>query len=268
MKYLISGLQISTSVIIRLVTKGLSFHHQLLERDHHCYSRAVICQGQWMGQKNVFFSILEESCESKVKLLKQFGRYFIIWFSKSFLLIINPLINTSKFLRASLLGKKILIHEFFPNIHALLSLGFKNLRRKCYARSAYGEAKFPFFFVLFLLQMQPLPDGHRTSILPYDSGKRDSLWNSGRASTAGYKESWVPKNWCFGTVVLEKTLESPLDCKEIQPVHPKGDQSWVFIEGLVLKLKLQYFGHLMWKTDSLEKTPMLGMIEGGRRRGQ
>ena len=44
-----------------------------------------------------------------------------------------------------------------------------------------------------------------------------------------YKESWVPKNWCFWTVVLEKTLESPLDCKEIQPVHPKGDQSWIFI---------------------------------------
>ena len=44
-----------------------------------------------------------------------------------------------------------------------------------------------------------------------------------------YKESWAPKNWCFWTVVLEKTLESPLDCKEIQPVHPKGDQSWVFI---------------------------------------
>ena len=60
-----------------------------------------------------------------------------------------------------------------------------------------------------------------------------------------YKESWVPKNWCFWTVVLEKTLESPLDCKEIQPVHPKGDQSWVFIEGLMLKLKLQYFAHLM-----------------------
>ena len=62
-------------------------------------------------------------------------------------------------------------------------------------------------------------------------------------------------------VVLEKTLESPLDCKEIQPVHPKGDQSW-----LMLKLKLQYFGHLMWRTDSLEKTLMLGKIEGRRRR--
>ena len=53
-----------------------------------------------------------------------------------------------------------------------------------------------------------------------------------------HKESWVPKNWCFWTVVVEKTLESPLDCKEIQPVHPKGDQSWMFTEGLMLKLKL------------------------------
>ena len=161
-----------------------------------------------------------------------------------------------------------------------------------------------------------------------------------------YKESWVSKSWCFWTVVLEKTLESPLDCKEIQPVHPKGDQSWMFLgrkimtnlenivksrditlstkdrlvkvmffpmvmygyecwiikktecwridafelwswrrllrvpwtarisnqsilkeisneyslEGLMLKLKFQYFGHLMWQTDSLEKTLMLGKI--------
>ena len=69
-------------------------------------------------------------------------------------------------------------------------------------------------------------------------------------------------------MVLEKTLESPLDCKEIQPVHPKGDQSWVFIEGLMLKLKLQYFGHLMRRADSLEKTLMLGGIGGRRRRGR
>ena len=68
-------------------------------------------------------------------------------------------------------------------------------------------------------------------------------------------------------MVLEKTLESPLDYKEIQPVHPKGDQSWVFMEGLMLKLKLQYFGHLMQRVDSLEKTMMLGKIEGRRRRG-
>ena len=59
-------------------------------------------------------------------------------------------------------------------------------------------------------------------------------------------------------MVLEKTLKSPLDCKEIQPVHSKGDQSWCSLEGLMLKLKFQYFGHLMQKVDSLEKTLMLG----------
>ena len=69
------------------------------------------------------------------------------------------------------------------------------------------------------------------------------------------KEIWVPKNWCFWTVVLENTLQSPLECKEIQPVHLKGNQSWIF-------------GHLMWRTDSFEKTLMLGKIEGRRRRGQ
>ena len=64
-------------------------------------------------------------------------------------------------------------------------------------------------------------------------------------------------------MVLEKTLESPLECKEIQPVYPKGDQSSVFLEGLMLKLKLQYFGHLMQRVDSLEKTLMLGQEEKG-----
>ena len=59
-----------------------------------------------------------------------------------------------------------------------------------------------------------------------------------------------------------------MDCKEIQPVHPKGDQSWVFIVGLILKLKLQYFGHLMRRADSFEKTLMLAKIEGRRRRGR
>ena len=68
-------------------------------------------------------------------------------------------------------------------------------------------------------------------------------------------------------MVLEKTLESPLDCKDIQPVHPKGDQSWVFIVGLMLKLKLQYFVHLMQRVDSLEKTLMVIKIEVRRRRG-
>ena len=72
-----------------------------------------------------------------------------------------------------------------------------------------------------------------------------------------YEESWTPKNWCFWTVVLEKTLESPLDCKEITP--------GCSLEGMMLKLKLQYFGHLMWRVDSLEKTLMLGGIGGKRR---
>ena len=66
-------------------------------------------------------------------------------------------------------------------------------------------------------------------------------------------------------MVLEKTLESPLDCKEIQPVHSEGDQPW---EGMTLKLKLQYFGHVMRRVDSLEKTVMLGGIGGRRRRGR
>ena len=69
-------------------------------------------------------------------------------------------------------------------------------------------------------------------------------------------------------MVLEKTLERPLDCKEIQSVHSKGDQSWVFFGRLMLKLKLQYFGHLMQRVDSLEKTLMLGGTGGRKRRGR
>ena len=70
-------------------------------------------------------------------------------------------------------------------------------------------------------------------------------------------------------MVLEKSLESPLDCKDIQPVHQKGNRSWVFNgKRLMLKLKLQYFGHLMRRADSLEKTLMLEKIEGRRRRGR
>ena len=69
-------------------------------------------------------------------------------------------------------------------------------------------------------------------------------------------------------MVLEKTLESPLDCKEIQPVHSKGDRSWGSLEGLMLKLKFQYFGHFMRRIDSLEKTSMLGGIGGRRKRGR
>ena len=82
-----------------------------------------------------------------------------------------------------------------------------------------------------------------------------------------YKESWAPKNdafelWCW------RRLESPLDCKEIQPVNPKGISPEYSLKGLMLKLKLQYFDHLMWRTDSFEKTLMLGKIEGGKREWQ
>ena len=76
------------------------------------------------------------------------------------------------------------------------------------------------------------------------------------------------KEWCFRTVVLEKTLESPLDCKEINQSILKKISSEYSLEGLMLMLKLQYFGHLMRRTDSFEKTLMLGKIEGRRRRGR
>ena len=69
-------------------------------------------------------------------------------------------------------------------------------------------------------------------------------------------------------MVLEKTLETPLDCREIQPVHPKEISPEYSLEGLILKLKLQYFGHLIQRTNSLEKTLILGKIEGRRRRGR
>ena len=82
-----------------------------------------------------------------------------------------------------------------------------------------------------------------------------------------YKESWTLKNSCFWTVVLKKTLESPLDCKEVQPVILKEISPECSLEGLMLKLKLQYFVHLMWRADSLEKTLIVDKIEGGRRRG-
>ena len=81
------------------------------------------------------------------------------------------------------------------------------------------------------------------------------------------KESWVQKNWCFWTVVLEKTLESPLDCRRSNQSILKELSPGCSLWGLMLKLKLQYFGHLMQRADSLEKTLMLGKIEGRRRRG-
>ena len=80
-----------------------------------------------------------------------------------------------------------------------------------------------------------------------------------------YKESLVPKNWCFWTVVL-KTLESPLDCEETDPVHSKGDQFWILIERTDAEAEIPILGHLMRKADSFEKTLMLGKSEGRRRR--
>ena len=80
-----------------------------------------------------------------------------------------------------------------------------------------------------------------------------------------YKESWAPKNWCFWTMVLEKTLESPLDCKEIQLVNPKGNEPWIFIG------RTDADAPIFWPPDaknSLGKILMLGKIEGGRRRGR
>ena len=85
-----------------------------------------------------------------------------------------------------------------------------------------------------------------------------------------HKEGWVPKNWCFRTVVLEKTLspKSPFDCKEMQPVNPKGNHLWTFTGRIDAELKLQCFGDLMQRTDSLGKTLMLWKIEDRRRKRQ
>ena len=82
-----------------------------------------------------------------------------------------------------------------------------------------------------------------------------------------HKEGWVPKNWCFQTVLLEKSLESPLDYKKIQPVQPKGNEPWIFIGRTDAKAETLILGHPMWRADSLEKTLMLGTTEGRRKRG-
>ena len=82
-----------------------------------------------------------------------------------------------------------------------------------------------------------------------------------------YKESWVPKNWCFWTVVLEKTLESPLDCKGVQPVHPKGDQSWVFIGRTDVEAETPILGHLMQKSWLIGTDPDAGKDWGKEEKG-
>ena len=83
-----------------------------------------------------------------------------------------------------------------------------------------------------------------------------------------HKEGWTLKNWCFQTVMLEKNLESPLDSKEIKPVNPRGNQAWMFTGRTDAEAETPYFGHLMGRADSFEKTLMLGKIERRRRRGR
>ena len=105
--------------------------------------------------------------------------------------------------------------------------------------------------------------------------KEESPFSQGYGFSSGHvwmwdldcEESWVPKNWCFWNVVLEKTLESPLDSKEIPPVHPKGNQSWMFIGRTDIEAETPILWPPDWKTDSLEKTLMLRKIEGRRRGG-
>ena len=90
----------------------------------------------------------------------------------------------------------------------------------------------------------------------------------GCASWTDYKESWVLKNWCFWTVVLEKTLESPLDCKEIQSVYPKRNQYWIFFGRTDAEAEALILWPSDGRSDSFEKILVLGKIEGGRRRGR
>ena len=104
----------------------------------------------------------------------------------------------------------------------------------------------------------------KTWIKPLLWNIQSHVWMSGLDN----KKGWALKKWCLRTVVLEKTLESPLYCKEIKPVHPTGNQSWIFIGRTDAEAKLQYFGHPTQRTDSLEKTLMLRKTEGRRRRGR
>ena len=125
----------------------------------------------------------------------------------------------------------------------------------------------------YSLEEKDQPRQHIKRLRHYFTNKGPSSQSYGFSSShvwmwqLDYKERWMLKNWCFWTVVLEKTLESPLDYKEIHPVHPKGNQSWIFIGRTDAEAEASMFGHLMWRADSLEKILMLGKIEGRRRRG-
>ena len=116
-------------------------------------------------------------------------------------------------------------------------------------------------FVLCFIMFSKSSKAHLVKTLVFSSSQ---VW----MLDLDYKESWAPKNWCFWTVVLEKTLESPLDSSRSNQSFLMEISPEYSLEGLILKLELQYLGYLMWRADSLEKTLMLGKIEGGRRRGQ
>ena len=118
---------------------------------------------------------------------------------------------------------------------------------------------FSSFWVLFYISL--IADKGQSSQSHGFSSSHVWMWE------LGHKESWALKNWCFWTVVLEKTLESPLDCKEIYPVNPKGNHPWIFIGRTDAEAETPILGHLMGRMDSLGKTLMLGKSEGGRRRG-
>ena len=117
-----------------------------------------------------------------------------------------------------------------------------------------------FFFVICSPAFSTCPSHWFNCVIISFSSSHVWMWK------LDYKESWAPKNWCFWTVVLEKTLDSPLDCKEIQPIHLK-DQSWMFIGRTEVEAETPILCSSDAKTDSLEKTLMLGKIEVRRRRG-
>ena len=113
-----------------------------------------------------------------------------------------------------------------------------------------NSLKWCIFIIAFLILLEGLAQSYGFS------SSHVKMWE------LDHKEGWAPKNWCFWTVVLEKTLESPLDCKEIKPVHPK-DQFWIFIGGPDAEAKAS----IVWPSDSLEKALILGKIEGRRTNG-
>ena len=144
-------------------------------------------------------------------------------------------------------------------------------------KPTHAQAPGPYPLYWMVTGEQGTPQGHMWgTILPDQPAKHYFTYKGTPSESSGfssshawmweldYKESWALKNWCFWTVLLEKTLESLLACKEIKPVNPKGNQSWMFIGSTDAELKFQYSGHLMWKSDSL----MLGNIEGRKKRGQ